>query len=114
MTDNEIDCLIEQLNNIHLKRESAVRVIGQNYKQKAVIVRRIQSIRANRPQPNPRREMVDTNGNRTEKNLQEGQIVRITNHLREKHGIFGKVVISSRRIVEIRNESTGRHHSRAW
>ena len=103
MTDNEIDCLIERLNNVRLKREAAVRVIGQSDRQEAAIVRKIQNIRADRTRPNLRHWVVDADGNHIKNNLREGQIVRITNYLRDEHSIVGKDVDSTGRIVDIRN-----------
>ena len=44
------------------------------------------------------------------------QIVRITNHLRDEHGITGTVVSISRddRLVKLKNRSTGKTYQRAW
>ena len=116
MTDNEIDCLIEQLNSVRIAREAAVRVIGQSDRQEAAIVRRIQNIRAQASRTttdNARPGVAIANAAR-HNNLRRGQIVRITNRLRDEYNITGEVISTTRRIVVIRNELTGNRYSRAW
>ena len=107
------DCLIDQLNSIRLTREAAVRVIGQSDCQEAAIVRRIQSIRMERPIENARAGEAISNTNR-HNNLRVGHIVRITNRLRDKHNSIGKVSHISRGIVEIRNQLTEIRYLRVW
>ena len=113
MTDNEIDCLIERLNSVRIAREAAVRVIGQSDRQEAVIVRRIQTIRARTSRDNAIPGVAIANVAR-HNNLKVGQIVRITNRLRDEYNISGIVTNTNRRIVEIRNQLTGNRYSRAW
>lgn len=78
MTENEIVYLIERLNNVRLRREAAVRVIGQSDRQEVAIVRRIQIIQSERPRDTARPRVTTANTTR-HKNLIVGQNVRITN-----------------------------------
>ena len=114
MTDNKFDCLLERLNSVRLERVAAVSGINKTDKQEAAIVKKLQTIRTEGLRPSSGQGVVDAEGNRIINNIRDGQLVRITNHLRDEHGIIGHVTNSANFIVEIRNETTRRPYRRAW
>lgn len=101
MTDDEIDRLARQLERVRLQREEALRVVERSDNTERELLNRIQTARRNNPssRQNP---------------LRVGDVVRITNTLRNEHGIIGTVESSPARLVTIRNANTRRTYTRGW
>ena len=101
MNDDDIDELTRQLQNVRLGREQALRAVTQADEYEREIIQRIRTVRRHDPQlrRNPHRV---------------GDIVRITNTLRNEYGIVGIVTSSPPRLVTIRNRNTSRNYIRGW
>ena len=101
MIDDDIDTLTRQLQNVRLGREQALRAVTQADEYERELIRRIRTVRRHDPQlrRNPHRV---------------GDIVRITNTLRNEYGIVGIVTSSPSRLVTIRNRNTSRNYIRGW
>ena len=53
--------------------------------------------------------------NNRENPLEEGDKVRITNHhVADKYGVTSKVTHVCKKMVDVRNQSTGKRYCRAW
>ena len=102
MIYGNINQLIEQLNNIRVERKEAVRIIGQTDRQEAEIITKWR-----------RREVTDVNAYHASNDFCIGQIVEITNRLRDEFGTTGEVISVGCTKVEIRNTTTRRKYSRA-
>ena len=112
MSDGDINELIEQLNSIRVEREEAVRIIGRTNRQEAQIISDLQALQRTRR----RRETTDANANHEPIRSNEfriGQLVEITNRLRDEFGITGVVTSVGHTRVELKNSTTERKYSRA-
>ena len=104
MSDDNIDDLTRQLERLRLRREEALRTIDNANRAETDIIARIRRARANNP-------------TRRENSHRQGDIVRITNVLRNEHGIVGTVLPPSgprSRLITIQNQSTSRKYTRGW
>ena len=104
MCDDNIDDLTRQLERLRLRREEALRVVDETNQAEDNIITRIRQARA----ANPRRR---DNPHRP------GDIVRITNTLRDEYGIVGTVLPPSTnrsRLIIIRNQATRLLYTRGW
>ena len=110
MTNGDINRLIEQLNNIRVEREEAVRIIGQTDRQEAEIIANLQALQQTRR----RRKPTNVNANHAPNDFCIGQIVEITNRLRDKCGTTGEVISIGHTKIEIRNTTTRNKYSRAY
>ena len=99
--DDDIDDLSRQLERVRLQREEAQQAVERAENSERELIERIRVARRN----NPRRR---TNPHRI------GDIVRITNTLRNEHGIVGTVISLPGRLVTIRNEETQNTYVRGW
>ena len=104
MRNDDIDDLARQLERLRIRREEAARVIQETNRAEEEIITRIRRARA----ANPSRRL---NPHRP------GDIVRITNVLRDEYGTVGTVLppsTSTSRLIRIRNQSSNREYQRGW
>ena len=99
--DENINRLTRQLEGIRLQREEALRQLEQTSQAEQVLIQRIRAARRGNPalRRNPHKV---------------GDIVRITNTLRDEYGTIGVVESSPHRLVTIRNQDTGTRYIRGW
>lgn len=112
MSDGDINELIEQLSSIRIEREKAVRVISRTNRQEAQVISDLQALQLTR-----RRRGTDANANananQPPNEFRIGQLVRITNRLRNEFGTTGVVTSVGHTRVEVKNSATGKKYSRA-
>ena len=101
MTDEDIDQLTRQLEGIRIQREEALQTLARTSQTEQEIIERIRAVRRRNPalRRNPHRI---------------GDIVRITNSLRNEYGTVGEVISIAPRLVTIRNRDTNREYKRGW
>ena len=101
MSDDEIEQLTQQFESVRIQRQATIEALERVNQAESNLISQIRAAMRRNParQRNPHRI---------------GDYVRITNHLRNEHGITGVVVSSPARLVTIRNERTRREYTRGW
>ena len=110
MSDGDINELIEQLSSIRIEREKAVRVISRTNRQEAQVISDLQALQLTRRR---RGTNANANANQPPNEFRIGQLVRITNSLRNEFGTTGVVTSVGHTRVEVKNSATGKKYSRA-
>ena len=104
MTTNDIDKLTRQLSHIRIQREKAIREVEAASAQETLLLRRLHTARSAIA---PTEHNPHTRGNR----------VKITNRLRDEHGIVGVITSKSTpysRLLNIWDTTTNNKYTRAW
>ena len=105
MSIEEIDNITKQLSQIRIRRENAIRALETANEQESCLLRRLQRVRSvARP-------------NKENNPHKIGDIVRITNKLRDEFGTISVVtswITSHSRLIDIKNTTTNIKYTRAW
>ena len=103
MLNQDIDALTERLANIRLERARAIERLEKANEAEIETLKSLEEAKAK----------AATN-KRGVCSLVKGDIVRITNRLRDEYGTVGMVRTIRNRQVTIRNSGTGIDYHRAW
>ena len=102
MLDQDVDALIKQLKDIRLEQDETLARLEDINKSETELIKSIHRAKQASLKKKASNPFVI------------GDILRITNHLRDEFGTVGKVWKACTTKVHIRNSDTGKDYSRAW
>ena len=94
MTNEEINNITRRLKNLQIRSDNAIWALSEVNKEEAIIIQQVNSARY-------------SNAAQQQNAHRIGDIVWITNRLRNKDGITGVVILSPLHLVTICNQHTG-------
>jgi len=101
MINTEVESLTNQLREIRLAQVNVVELLEKITKAEVKAVKELKEAKTK----------VSSRGTCS---FATGNIIRITNHLRNEHGTVGEAMKVCNTLVNIRNSGTSKNYYRAW
>ena len=101
MLNHDVDDLTKELQELRLERAEAIENLQRINNAEIATLRKIEAAKAIGPKERTC-------------NFAKGDILRITNHLRDEHGKVGTVTHVGKTLITIRNSGTKAYYKRAW